>query len=365
MAAAAARGERVLPRGGGTKDALSSSRGDVVPLDLGACAGIVEYAPSEFTITALAGTPIAELQAVLGERGQYLPFDPILVDAGSTLGGTVAAGVSGSGRARYGGIRDFILGVRFLDGGATLVRGGGKVVKNAAGFDLPKLMVGSLGSLGVMIETTIKVFPRAEATATGAVELAGLADAVAAMRRLLRGPSEVDALDLEPPGRLWIRVAGRERAIAQRLDRARAIAAGEDGMSGSAARPRHVLAPAEADAHWRAMRELAWVDPGRVLVKIPLQPGRIVEVETALAAAGNATGDAPRAIYTAGGQQALVSWPREIALDELDRRLEALQLSGLVVRGRCERRRLGRRPAEAAIERARRALDPHGRFRDP
>src|SRR6185503_15751320 len=143
MAAAAAQGQRSLPRGGGTKDALSSAGGETTRLDLGGCAGIVEYAPSEFTVTALAGTPIAEMVAALGERGQYLPFDPILVEAGATLGGTIAAGVSGSGRARYGGIRDFILGVRFLDGGGTLVRGGGKVVKNAAGFDLPKLMVGS------------------------------------------------------------------------------------------------------------------------------------------------------------------------------------------------------------------------------
>ena len=109
----------------------------------------------------------------------------------------MAAGVSGSGRLRYGGIRDFVLGVRFLDGDGTLVHGGGKVVKNAAGFDLPKMMVGSLGSLGVMVEATLKVFPRAEETATGVVDFTRIDDAVAAMRRVLRGPSEADALDVQ------------------------------------------------------------------------------------------------------------------------------------------------------------------------
>jgi hypothetical protein len=113
------------------------------------------------------------------------------------------------------------------------------------------------------------------------------------------------------------------------------------------------------------MRELAWVPAGHALVKVPLQPGRIADVEAALAGAASAGTDAPRAVYTAGGQQALVAWPRELALDALDRRLEQLGLSGLVVRGRCDRRRLGRKPAETAIERARRALDPNGRFRDP
>jgi glycolate oxidase FAD binding subunit len=370
LAAAAARGLRSLPRGGGTKDALSSPDGEAISLDLSTCTGIVEYAPSEFTVTALAGTPIAQVAATLGERGQYLPFDPILIEAGATIGGTIAAGVSGSGRARYGGIRDFILGVRFLDGGGTLVRGGGKVVKNAAGFDLPKLMVGSLGSLGVVVEATFKVFPRAEATATGTVDFAGTGDAVAAMRRLLRGPSEVDALDLEPPGRLWVRMAGRERAIAPRLERALGIAAGEGAARGGdargrGARSRQVLDAADADAHWREMRELAWVPAGCSLVKAPLQPGRIAAVEEALASVAATSTAIPRAVYTAAGQQALIAWPGELALDDLDRALQNLGLSGLVVRGRGDRRRVGIRRGEAAIERARRALDPQGRFREP
>lgn len=386
IAAAAAAGRRCLPRGGGTKDALSTADDRTSSLDVGVLAGIVEYEPSEFTVTALAGTPIAELGATLAGHGQYLPFDPILVEAGATVGGTVAAGVSGSGRIRYGGIRDFVLGVRFLNGGGTLVRGGGKVVKNAAGFDLPKLMVGSLGALGVLVEVTLKVFPRAESTMTGCVDLADLGAAVTAMRRLLAGPSEVDALDLEPPGRLWIRIAGRERALAPRLERALAVAVAAASSSGGA--PSH-QAPAgaaaspvdrdEALTHWRTMRELAWVPGGCGVIKVPLQPGRIaafeamlrgLEVAAASAGAPSRAGSArpagrPFAVYTAGGQQALVAWPDDLPVGGLDRALQELSLSGLVVRGRSERRRLGRRPAEAAIERVRLALDPNGRFREP
>jgi glycolate oxidase FAD binding subunit len=386
----AASGQRWLPRGRGTKDALSTAAGDVSSLDVSSFSGIVEYAPSEFTVTALAGTPVAEVRAALAEHGQYLPFDPILVDAGATVGGTLAAGVSGSGRVRYGGIRDFVLGVRFLDGEGILVRGGGKVVKNAAGFDLPKLMVGSLGGLGVLIEVTLKVFPAAEATATGCVELGGLDAAVAALRRLLAGPTEVDALELEPPGRLWLRIAGRRQALAPRLERALRIAAGAPGANASREEERESSPPrsaaarsvddGEAEAHWRSMRELTWVPAGWTLVKVPLQPGRIAALDGALGRAGEAgsiagvgggagdlpaQGSPPRAVYAAGGQQAWVAWPGARPVEELDRTLEGLGLCGLVVRGEAGRRRLGRRPAEAALDRARLALDPHGRFRAP
>src|SRR5437660_7832676 len=122
--------------------------------------GIVEYEPSEFTFTALAGTRVTEIAEALRKRGQYLPFDPMWQEAGATLGGTVASGLSGPGRFRFGGLRDFILGVRFVDGTGRLLRMGGKVVKNAAGFDLPKFFVGSLGRFGVLAELTFKVFPR-------------------------------------------------------------------------------------------------------------------------------------------------------------------------------------------------------------
>lgn len=112
---------RVLALGGGTKPRLSADA-DSVPLSTAGLTGIVEYEPDEFTFTARAGTPVRDLIAVLAERGQYLPWDPPLVEAGATLGGTVAAGLSGPGRFRFGGVRDFILGVRFVDGMGRLLR---------------------------------------------------------------------------------------------------------------------------------------------------------------------------------------------------------------------------------------------------
>src|SRR5687767_7639171 len=125
---AAVRGHRcLLPSGGGTKPALSRAPEGVVRLDMRGLSGIVEYEPDEFAFTALAGTPLAVVQAELANNGQYLPFDRPLATEGATLGGTVAAGLSGPGRLRYGGVRDFIVGVQWVDGRGELIRGGGKV----------------------------------------------------------------------------------------------------------------------------------------------------------------------------------------------------------------------------------------------
>ena len=158
---AAPPGNRILARGRGTKPPLSTPPEGAVALDVSGLSGISEYEPGEFTFTALAGTPISEIAAALAEHGQFLPFDPPLVEAGATLGGTVAAGLSGPGRYRYGGVRDFILGVRYVDGAGEVVRTGGKVVKNAAGFDISKLMVGSLGAFGSPGRAELQSLPEA------------------------------------------------------------------------------------------------------------------------------------------------------------------------------------------------------------
>jgi len=158
--------ERVLPRGGGSKPALSTPPEGVAVLDVSGLRGITEHDPDELTVTALAGTPVAAVRDALAAHGQHLPFDPPLVAAGATLGGVVAAGTSGPGRFRHGGVRDFVIGARFLDGDGELVGGGGRVVKNAAGFDLPRLLVGSMGRLGVLVEVAFKVFPAPPAWGT-------------------------------------------------------------------------------------------------------------------------------------------------------------------------------------------------------
>ncbi len=198
---------RVLALGAQTKPRLSAV--EAVKICTRELRGITEYEPSEFTFTALAGTPLREIIAALDEKGQYLPFDSMLVAAGSTLGGAVASGLSGPGRFRYGGVRDFILGVRFVDGMGRLLRLGGKVVKNAAGFDVPKFLVGSLGRFGVIGEVTFKVFPKPEAVLT-----LELPFAPEMMTRLANSRYEPDALDVPPGGEtLLVRLAGPGRAL--------------------------------------------------------------------------------------------------------------------------------------------------------
>lgn len=229
-------GPRVLPHGAGTKPALSTPTDGAVAVDVSGLSEILEYDPAELTFTALAGTPVATVSAALAEHGQYLPFDPPLTAAGATLGGVVAAGTSGPNAFRHGGVRDFIIGVRFIDGTGTLVTGGGKVVKNAAGFDLPKLMIGSAGRLGVLVQLSFKVFPKPEATVTIVVDLGSAEAALERLAELGRGPSELDAADLRPPGTLVLRLGGARDSLSARADRLeRALGA---RASTSRARPR-------------------------------------------------------------------------------------------------------------------------------
>ncbi len=152
-------------RGGGSKDfhalALSGELLDTRPLQ-----GVVSYEPSELVVTARAGTSLAELQALLAEQGQCLAFDPPHFGNGSTVGGMVAAGLSGPARASVGAVRDYVLGLEMLNGRAELLRFGGQVMKNVAGYDVSRLMAGSWGTLGLITEVSLKVLPVAPAEAT-------------------------------------------------------------------------------------------------------------------------------------------------------------------------------------------------------
>jgi glycolate oxidase FAD binding subunit len=339
-------GPKVLPHGAGTKPALSTPPDDVLSLDVSGLRGIVEYDPAELTFTAMAGTPVAEVDAALAEHGQYLPFDPPLRDAGATLGGVVASGTSGPCAFRHGGVRDFIVGVRFVDGTGRLVTGGGKVVKNAAGFDLPKLMIGSMGRLGVLVQLSFKVFPRPQATLTLRADLGSLPAAVAAMTTLARSPVDLEALDLEPPGVLLVRLGGAPQALEARAARVQALlGAGAEQTGGEA-----------DDALWRAAAELDWVDPTQALVRVALTPSRIAGLDAELGSRG------ARARYSLGGNLAWVAWPADRALGELDGVLTALDLAGAALTGRTDRPLLGRSGAGPFAARVRSAIDPHERF---
>jgi glycolate oxidase FAD binding subunit len=336
----------LLPRGAGTKPALSTPPMGAASLDLAGLRGVLEYEPGEFVFTALAGTPLAEVEALLAQHGQYLPFDPLLVDHGATLGGTVAAGLSGPGRYRYGGVRDFILGVRYVDGMGEVVRGGGKVVKNAAGFDLPKLFTGSLGQLGALVELSFKVFPRPEATLTVRHALPALDAALAAMQRLYVAPLDMEALELvgDDTGlALWVRLGGLSHVLAARAERVRGLIGGGELVSG----------PDDA-APWHAARELAWVPEGWSLIKVPLTPRRIPAFDLALAAL-----PAQRR-YSAGGNVAWVTTPAPV--DAVHSTLNAQGLVGLVVVGPPGRPLIGAQTGAGFGARVWAALDADGKW---
>jgi glycolate oxidase FAD binding subunit len=152
-------------RGGGTKSFYGGSpKGE--PLDVTGLAGISSYEPTELVVTARAGTLLSELEAALDEHGQCLAFEPPRFAAGGTVGGMVAAGLSGPARANVGSLRDHLLGVTLLNGRGELLTFGGQVAKNVAGYDVSRLMAGSLGILGVICEVSLKVLPISPATMT-------------------------------------------------------------------------------------------------------------------------------------------------------------------------------------------------------
>ena len=162
---AATAGTALRIRGGGSKDfygqALEGDILDTTPLN-----GVVSYEPSELVVTALAGTPLAELEALLLSQGQCLPFEPPHFGGGATIGGMVAAGLSGPARASVGAVRDYVLGVKLINGKGEHLTFGGQVMKNVAGYDVSRLMVGAMGTLGLLTEVSLKVLPIAPLEAT-------------------------------------------------------------------------------------------------------------------------------------------------------------------------------------------------------
>lgn len=340
---------RVHVTGGGTKSALSGDAN----LSVAKLSGILEYDPSEFTFTALAGTPLAEIQRRLAEHGQYLPFDPPLVDSGATLGGTVAAGLSGSGRYRYGGIRDFILGVRLVTGTGQLVVGGSKVVKNAAGFDIPKLLVGSLNRLGVIAELTFKVFPEPQSYATLLVELPDIEAAVDAMTRLAIEPFQLHCLDLHcsdngASGRLCLRIGGIREALVPRLAR----------LEQFLDQKGRTLRDDEDRRYWNDANHFRWVPEDHALVKLPMGVDQIVKLEKRL---GEFSTGVPRR-YCVAGHMTWLAWPASLPVDHLDALLLGLGRPALALTGNWPSPVLGTQNGQAFVEPLLGVFDPEGKF---
>jgi glycolate oxidase FAD binding subunit len=167
---AAAEGKPLRLRGGGTKDFYGQSLAGEV-LDTREYSGIIAYEPSELVVTVRCGTPLSELEAALREQGQQLAFEPPHFGPAATVGGMVAAGLSGPRRQAAGAVRDFVLGVRMLDGRGDDLGFGGQVMKNVAGYDVSRPLAGSLGTLGLILEVSLKVPPLPFAEASLKLEL--------------------------------------------------------------------------------------------------------------------------------------------------------------------------------------------------
>ena len=233
---AAGRGRALYIQGGGSKRALLGRECPAPVLDVSGHSGITDYQPSELVLTARAGTPLTKLQAVLAEQGQELPFDPPLFDGRATLGGTLACNLSGPARPWSGSARDLVLGVQLINGSGELLRFGGKVMKNVAGYDVSRLQAGALGTLGVLSEISLKVLPRAEHSVTLAYEMPAGA-ALTAMNRRAATAAPLSGACWQA-GKLYLRLAGEPGAVTHTARKW----GGEE--------------VADGDEFWRQLREL-------------------------------------------------------------------------------------------------------------
>ena len=211
VAAASAERTPLRLRGGGSKDFYGGAlRGDV--LDMAAYSGIVAYEPRELVLTVRAGTPLAQVETALAAERQMLPFEPPHFAGGeATIGGTVAAGLSGPRRPYAGAVRDFVLGTRIVNGKGEDLSFGGRVIKNVAGYDVSRLMAGALGTLGAITEVSFKVLPRPASEATLGFQV----DEAEAIRRVNAWAGQPLPITATAwlGGRLLVRLAGAQSAV--------------------------------------------------------------------------------------------------------------------------------------------------------
>jgi glycolate oxidase FAD binding subunit len=238
--AAAADRTPLRLRGGGTKDFYGELPAGEV-LDLRGYAGIVSYEPTELVVTARCGTPLAELEDALAARRQFLPFEPPRFGAAATVGGSVASGLSGPRRAAAGALRDYVLGAVLMDGSGELLHFGGQVMKNVAGYDVSRLLAGSLGILGPIVEVSLKVLPVPAAEATLRITIS-LQEALPLLDAWAGQPLPISATALGG-GELALRLSGARAAV----EAAAARLAAAHGAT--------PVDPAEAATLWNGIRE--------------------------------------------------------------------------------------------------------------
>ena len=281
---AAAEGEALEVLGNGSRRDLGRPVDSVHVLDVSALNGVVSHEPEELILTALPATPLAEIEALLASRGQCLAFEPPhLSESPGTLGGAVATALSGPRRPRAGSVRDHVLGITAVSGRGELFTGGGKVVKNVTGYDIPKLLTGSYGTLAVFTEITVKVLPAPEDTRTLLIGGQSPVEAVRAMTAVLQSTADASGACHLPPGigapgkslndaTTGIRLEGVTPSVEFRLARLRDAL----GTQGSLA----VLDHDASVAFWKAVRDVAPFagDVSNTLWRISVPPAQGAEV---------------------------------------------------------------------------------------
>lgn len=267
--------------GGGTRCVVAAQDAEV--LTARSLTGITLYEPGSLTLVAQAGTPVAQIEATLAAEGQRLPFEPmdhrgLLGTSGTpTIGGVVGGNVSGPRRIQVGAARDFLLGVRFVDGMGRILKNGGRVMKNVTGYDLVKLMAGSRGRLGVLSEVSFKVLPMPEVAVTLVLPDLDDAAAVQAMARALGSPYEVSGAAHWPGQGTFLRIEGFAGSVAYRAGKLRDMLGGdiEDSVD-----------------RWTAIRDVApFHDADGDVWRLSVKPS-----------------DAPGLVARAGADEVLYDW---------------------------------------------------------
>jgi glycolate oxidase FAD binding subunit len=239
--------------GGGSKYFLGHA-GHAMQIDVSSHRGIVDYDPRELVMTARSGTTLDDIEAALAEANQMLAFEPPHFGSSATLGGTIACGLSGPRRPYSGSARDFVLGSKLLNGRGEILGFGGRVMKNVAGYDVSRLMAGAFGTLGIMLEISLKVLPRPPASITVA-SACSPAEAIASMCGLLSKPYPVDGACYDGE-RSYVRISGSTQAVREARNKI----------------PGDIVD--DAEKFWHALREheLPFFKKGGTLYRIMVKP---------------------------------------------------------------------------------------------
>ncbi|HCP82008.1 MAG TPA: 2-hydroxy-acid oxidase [Octadecabacter sp.] len=254
-------------RGGGTRDIGNPVIGEA--LHTAGLSGITLYEPGALTIVAQAGTPVADIEAALEAEDQRLAFEPmdhrtLLGSTGTpTIGGIVASNASGPRRISVGACRDHLLGVRFVDGAGTIIKNGGRVMKNVTGYDLVKLMAGSYGTLGVLSEVALKVLPKPETSATLVLQGLSLPDSIAAMSAALGSPFEVTGA-AQAGDDTYLRIEGFEASVSYRLGQLQTLL----GHFGETSPLHHD----DSTARWHELTSVAQFADAPVVWRVAIKP---------------------------------------------------------------------------------------------